>query len=400
MPKTLNVIISTLVVVSLVALFFWLLLPTGEAKLMEEVYALLESYYVNPNAITSELLEKDSVDEMLQALNDPYTYHISAENWTEWHSYFEGDFFTGIGVKLCQSELDGENVTAVLGIVPHSPADKAEIEPGDLILEIDGNSTVNVNATTAALELRGDAGTNVTLSVQHQGGQPELKNITRQQIDISTWWQGLVDGNIAYIDIDYFSDATDDKLNFTLYDLQDDDVAGIILDLRDNPGGVLWEQQQDHSGGAAGVAGQFLEENRTILWLDDGRGNEEEIVAGSGGLATDWPLAVLVNGDTASAAEMVAGALQDSDDPGYSRVCLIGTNTYGKGCMQYIIELSDGSAVSITHAYWYTPNRFENGTYLTEEHGLSPDPDFQVEDNILTAEDEQLEAAIDYIAGL
>jgi carboxyl-terminal processing protease len=394
MPKTLNVVITTLIVVSLAALFFWLLLPTGEAKLMREVYALLESYYVKPSAITTELLKKGSVDEMLAALNDTYTRHMSAASWQETKSYFEGDLFTGIGVKLCQGELGGENVTAVLGVVPHSPADEAGIEPGDLILAVDGRSTSNMTAEQAALELRGDEGKNVTVNITHRDGEEVSLTLTRQTIDISTWWQGLVDGNIAYIDIDYFSDLTDNNLNLTLYDLQDD-VAGIILDFRDNPGGILREQQQGYSGGAVGVANQFLEENKTILLLDNGRGSEEEIKAYLVASATDLPLAVLVNNNTASAAEMVAGALQDNE-----RAVLIGNNTYGKGCMQYIIKLSDRSAVSITCAYWYTPNRFENGTYLTWEHRLSPDPDFQVEDNPETPADEQLEAAIAYIAGL
>ena len=391
MPKALKGVIIGLLIVSLVALTFWAgygisrVLLTGEAKLMSEVYALLQSHYVNPDEITPELLEKGSVDEMLAALNDPYTGHINASYWQWIQSYFEGDFFIGIGVKLCEGKMGEEIVPAVFGVVPDSPADEADIEPGDLILAIDGKSTVGMNATEAALEMQGAEGTNVNLSVQHQDEQPELKPITRQQIDISTWWQGLVGGNIAYIDIDYFSDATDDKLNSTLYDLQDDDVAGIILDLRDNPGGILWEQQDysNYSGGAVGVAEQFLEEDTIILWLNDGRGDNESILADSGGLATDLPLAVLVNGDTASAAEVVAGALQDNE-----RAALIGNQTYGKGCMQYIIGLSDGSAVSITSAYWYTPDRYLAGEYLTKGNGLIPD------------EAGGLPEAIDYITGL
>jgi carboxyl-terminal processing protease len=363
MRKTLTVVITTLVVVSLVAFSFWLVISTTrESKLKEEVYDLLSQYYVNPNAITPELLKKGSVDEMLAALNDPYTFHINASAWQEWQSYFEGNLFIGIGVKFSQGELDGEIVPAILGVVPHSPADEAGIEPGDLVLEIDGNSAIGRNATWAALETRGDEGTNVTLTFCHQDREPVTLEVTRQKIDVSTWWEGLVDGDIAYIDIDYFSDLTDDNLNFTLYDLQDDDVAGIILDLRDNPGGVV--------DAAAEVADQFLGGNITILYIVYGDGRQEIFTAESRGLAENpaWKVAVLVNGNTASAAEMVAGALQD-----HARAALIGNETYGKGCMQYIIELSDGSAVSITCAYWYTPNRFENGTYLTREHGLIPD---------------------------
>jgi carboxyl-terminal processing protease len=386
MPKALKGVILALLVVSLVALTVvsWLFLPTKEAGLVNEVYALLQSYYVKPDEVTPELLEKGSVDEMLAALNDPYTFHINASYWQWMQSYFEGDFFIGIGVKLCNDEIDGEIVPAVFGVVPDSPADEAGIEPGDLILAIDNSSAVGMNATEAALEMQGAEGTNVTLLVQHQDGQSEL-NITRRQIDISTWWQGLVDGNIAYIDIDYFSDQTDDELRSALEYVQVYDAAGIILDLCDDLGGIVWEQQQDsdYSGGAVGVAGQFLEENTTILWLNYGRGENESILAGSGGLATDLPLAVLVNGDTASAAEMVAGALQDNE-----RAALIGNQTYGKGAMQVVAELSDGSAVFITSAYWYTPNRYATGAYLTKDNGLIPD------------REGGLQEAIDYITGL
>jgi carboxyl-terminal processing protease len=287
-------------------------------------------------------------------------------------------------VKLGQ---DGGIV--VLGVVPGSPADEAGIEPGDLILAIDDESTSGMNATEAALKMRGEQGTNVTLMVRHQDGEdiPALNlMLTRGTIDISTWWQGFVDDDIAYIDIDYFSDQTDDQLHSALEGIQGDDVAGIVLDLRDNPGGMV--------NAAAEVADQFLEENATILWLVYGDGSKETLIAESGGLAEDLKVALLVNWDTGSAAEMVAGALQDNE-----RACLIGTQTYGKGCMQVICELSDGSAVFITSAYWYTPDRYLTGEHLTEGHGLTPDPVFQVEDNPATPADEQLEAAIDYILG-
>jgi carboxyl-terminal processing protease len=388
MPKTVKVVITALLIASLVALSVWagygisrLLRPTREAQLMGEVYALLSSYYVNPEAITPKLLEKGSVDEMLDALNDQYTYHISAQNWIQMQSYFEGDFFIGIGVKLGE---DGGIV--VLGVVPDSPADEADIEPGDLILAIDGNSTTGMTPEQAVLAMRGEEGTNVTLLVQHQDGEQVSLTLTRERIDVSTWWQGMVADDIAYIDIDYFSGETGDEFLSALQHIQDDDVAGIILDLRDNPGGVI--------DAAANVTDQFLEGNVTIVSIVYGDGSEQNFTAESGGLAEDPDLkiAVLVNGSTASAAEIVAGALQDSDGPGYSRVCLIGTETYGKGCMQYIITLSDGSAVSITCAYWYTPSRYPS-IHLTPGNGLTPD--LEVE-----GEAAQLQQAIDYIAGL
>ncbi len=392
MSKTVKIVIAALLGLFLVGLSFWagfgisrMLLPTTrEAELMREVYSLLRSYYVNPEAITPELLEKGSVAEMLAALNDQYTYHISAKTWAHMQSYFQGSY-VGIGVVV---EIQEGGRLVVIDVIPDSPAE-GKIEPGDWIQEIDGQSTSGMSLDEAGSKMRGEEGTAVTLTIWRQSQTMEF-TLIREEITLATVDWELIDGtlyDIAYIEISYFSELTDDELISLLEDeiLVVEELDGIILDLRENPGGILWEQ--DYSGGAVGVAAQFLEEGTIILWLDDGRGNEEAILADSGGLATDLPLAVLVDGGTASAAEMVAGAFQDDE-----RALLIGTETYGKGSMQYIIPLSDGSAVSITCAYWYTPSRYPS-LHLTPGNGLTPD--LEVE-----GETAQLEAAIDYITGL
>jgi carboxyl-terminal processing protease len=201
--------------------------------------------------------------------------------------------------------------------------------------------------------------------------------------------------NIAYIKISYFSKDTDDELISLLGEIPDQGVDGVILDLRDNPGGVV--------NAAAEVADQFLDEGNIFRavgegekWIEEYGGKIWVWEAKSNGLITeDIKVAVLVNGPpysipgTASAAEIVAGALQDSDGSGYERVCLIGTETYGKGCMCVICSLSDGSAIQVTCAHWYSPL---SDTYLTPGNGLIPD--YYEED-----EDEQLEQAIAYIIG-
>jgi carboxyl-terminal processing protease len=200
----------------------------------------------------------------------------------------------------------------------------------------------------------------------------------------------VVPDNIAYIVIDHFSDSTDDNLLSFLEDAPEG-LDGIILDLRDNPGGVV--------DSAAEVADQFLAEGIIYsIWNGRGEVPTEVVVAESQELFTEdaeLKVAILINGNTASAAEMVAAALQDSDGEGWERVCLIGTKTYGKGCIGYIVPLSDGSAISVICAYWYTPSRYSIKEYLTAGDGLTPDS--LVEDDPEQEGDEQLQAAIAYI---
>jgi len=195
--------------------------------------------------------------------------------------------------------------------------------------------------------------------------------------------EGVVPDNIAYIVVTHFSEGTGDEL-ITLFEeeISIEGLDGIILDLRDNGGGVV--------DSAAEVADQFLAAG-TIFSLVYGDGSAETMTAESGDSADDpgLTLAVLINGNTASAAEIVAAALGEN-----GRATLIGTSTYGKGFMGYIVPLRDGSAISVTSAYWYTPTDF-----WVEGVGLSPDPGFWVEDHPETPQDEQLQAAIAYIIG-
>jgi carboxyl-terminal processing protease len=268
-----------------------------EAELMTEAYNILQKYYVNPDKVTPELLTEDSVADMLDALDDPYTYYITRAQYAWLMEYF------------------GEESPTVYG--------------------------------------------------------------------------ELID-DIAYIVIDHFSDSTDDNLLSFLEDAPEG-LDGVILDLRDNPGGVV--------DSAAEVADQFLAEGIIYsIWNGRGEVPTEVVVAESQELFTEdaeLKVAILINGNTASAAEMVAAALQDSDGEGWERVCLIGTKTYGKGCIGYIVPLSDGSAISVICAYWYTPSRYSIKEYLTAGDGLTPDS--LVEDDPEQEGDEQLQAAIAYI---
>ncbi|MCK4242462.1 MAG: peptidase S41, partial [Dehalococcoidia bacterium] len=204
--------------------------------------------------------------------------------------------------------------------------------------------------------------------------------ITRAEIDIDTVYLEMLPGNIAHIEIIHFSLRTDQEVSSVLDDALRSGATAIILDLRGNPGGLL--------NTVINVADEFLD-GGTILYQADDDGNViEEWKASSGGLAADLPLAVLVDGGSASGSEVLAGALQD-----HGRAPLIGTTTYGKGSVQLIRELGDGSALYVTSARWLTPNG-----HLIEGQGLTPDFEVPITDEDLAQGiDPQLERAIDYI---
>jgi carboxyl-terminal processing protease len=218
--------------------------------------------------------------------------------------------------------------------------------------------------------------------VLHEGEENPVPLVfTREEVNVPSVYEEVLPGNIAYVRITSFSTRTDSELVSALENVLGEDVRGIILDLRNNPGGTL--------DAAVSVASQFLEDGQVLYSLAS-KGDRETWEVRDGGLATDLPLAVLVNGSSASASEVVSGAIQDQE-----RGVLIGTQTFGKGSINHYRELSDGSAVYISIARWYTPN----GRQI-EGNGLTPDIVVEMtEQDIEEGKDPQFDKAIEYIEG-
>lgn len=346
-----------------------------EFNTLWEVWQLLLQDYVNKEALDPEELTQGAIEGLLEALGDPYTYYLDVETYELALSGLEGSF-EGIGAFVTMEEGQLTVVSPIAG----TPAEEAGIRAGDRILEIDGETTSGMTLTEAVLTIRGPQGTMVTLLVLHQGEtDPVVIEIIRERIDVDSVYLEMLPDNIAHIKITYFSLHTSGELSAILNDALNDGAVGIVLDLRGNPGGYL------HI--VVDVASEFLS-GGVVLYEEDSEGNLQAWNAKLGGLATDLPLAVLVDGGSASASEVLAGALQDRE-----RAPLIGTTTYGKGSVQVIRELSDGSALYVTTARWLTPN----GRQI-EGEGL--DPDFVVEiteEDIESNRDPQLEFAIEYI---
>jgi carboxyl-terminal processing protease len=360
---------------------------------VDEAWNTILNDYVDKDKVDLDALSSSAIKAMLESIHDPYAaYFDAAEYKTIKQINLEGTY-GGIGAVV--TIADG-NLT-VIAPIAGTPAERGGIKPQDKILEINGNSTQGMSLEEAVLKIQGKTGTQVTLQVLHQGEEnPVTIVITREEIDVSSVYPEIIQGNstltptpaptvtplpngIAVITITYFSERTGDEIVSALKNVLASGAKGIVLDLRDNPGGVL--------DSAVAVASQFLKDG-IVLYALDSNGNKETWDVKPGGLATDLPLAVLVNGNSASASEVVAGALQD-----HERGPLIGNQTFGKGSINHFRQLSDGSAIYISIGRWYTPN----GRQI-EGQGLTPDMVVErTEQDVQQGKDPQLDKAIEYI---
>ncbi len=346
-----------------------------EVDIIEEVWDILHEQYVDLEELDDERLLEGAIRGMVSEIEDPYTNYLGPQENALSLSELEGDF-SGIGATLTM-ENDQLKVVAP---IKDSPAAEAGIKPGDIILAVDGVDTSKMNLVEAVLNIRGKKGTPVTLKVLHPDEQEPVEiEIVRAEIKLpSVRWEMLSD-RIAHITVTNFSNRTGSEFETALEEMKEEVVAAIVLDLRDNPGGIV--------DAAVEVAGQFLDGEMVIYALDN-KGKKEEWYARSGGLALDIPLVVLVNEHSASASEVVAGALQD-----HERGWLVGVTTYGKGRMNLVNELNNGGSLYVTFARWFTPL----GRQI-DDIGITPD--YQVEmtsEDIENELDPPLEVAVEYL---
>lgn len=353
--------------------------PSAESPqgldLVEEAWEIISKEYVSAGQLDQHQLAQGAIRGMVQALGDPFSAYLTAEQYELSKSELQGEF-EGIGAVITLK--DGE--LTVVAPIKGSPADRAGIRPGDKILQIDGESTKGLSLVEAALKIRGKEGTRVRLLILHpREKEPQLLDIIRAKIKLdSVFVEPLGDG-LFKVQITHFSNRTGGELRSALEQLHSQGAKGLVLDLRNNPGGML--------DAAIEVASQFLNKG-LVTYAEDGRGNRTTWGVSPGGLALDIPLVVLVNGASASASEIVAGALQD-----HHRATLIGTKTLGKGSVNKVYELSDGSALYLTFAYWFTPS----GRQIS---GKGVIPDIVVEQTPEEVEkglDPQLERALEQL---
>jgi len=346
--------------------------PIAGFELFWEAWHIVERDFVG-ELPAMDIVERGAARGLLRELGDSATGLISPE-YAQLEREDSSGYYRGVGASVGTSEDGYVEVSVVFA---GSPADEAGIRPGDVIVKVDGEDIAGLGLHEAVSRIRGPEGTTVELELRRPGVEGTYTcRLERRSIEIPTVTLDLLEGGIAHITLTEFNNRATAQLQEALRQAIAADAQGLVLDLRDDPGGYL-EQ-------AVSVADEFLDAGTVVV--ERGREVAEQVYRSEdGGLATTIPLVVLVNEGSASASEIVAGAIQARD-----RGILIGTRTYGKGSVQLAFDLSDGSQIRITTALWYTPDE-----RLIQGEGLGPD--MEVQDDPGTAEDEQLSAAVRYL---
>ena len=348
-----------------------------DVALLFEVWQLVEENYDGPLP-TDQALTDAIIAAALATLDDQFTLYMNATNAERSREAFEGAY-EGIGAFVEQNE---EGYFVIVRPIAGQPAALAGILPGDIILAADGVSLVGLTMDESIALVRGPNGTAVNLTILREGvEQPFEMTIIRQQIviPIVEFEPELLEGDIAYVRLTSFNAQAYTQLSLALDTLMAQNPRGLILDLRDNPGGFLNQSIL--------VADLFLPEG-VVLYERNIRGLEEVYESRTGDIAEEIPLVVLVNPGSASASEIVAGAIQDR-----GRGVIIGETSFGKGSVQSVYTLSDGSELRVTIARWYTPNNQSiSGAGITPDIEETPSPlEFG------GPEDNQLQRAITYL---
>ena len=353
--------------------------PGGDE--LEEAYEVLAYAYTRPEDEKLELTELNdaAIRGMVGALADPYTIYLSQESLRLDQSDLEGSFH-GIGAYV---DTNSEGYPIIISPMENSPAEAAGILAGDIILEIDGIKANTITLRESILRIRGPEGTPVDLLIKHLlKHEPELITIVRGNIPIDSVYMESLDDDIYRIRINLFTRRTPEETEAFLEEALSQGAKGIILDVRQNPGGLLRETVQ--------VADHFLDGGLVLIEME-GDGSRTDWEANSGGVALDIPLTVLVDVHSASGAEVLAGALQDR-----GRAQLIGLPTFGKGSVTRLNPLSDGSGLYVTFARWFTPD----GDVI---EGFGIEPDILVsftEADLAAQKDVQLEAAVEHLLAI
>lgn len=315
-----------------------------------EAWKIVHEQFVD-RPIDDQLLMQGAIRGMMDALGDEQTFYMEPRVYESETSSLQGQY-EGIGAYV---DTAGDYLT-IVSPIQGSPADQAGLLPGDKVIAIDGEDMTGVTPEEARLKVLGPEGTTVTLTVAREGEPEPLEfSITRAEINIVSAEGRMLENNVAYVDINTFGDQTTRELRDTLDNLLEQNPRGIIIDLRNNPGGYLSTSVE--------VASEFIDEG-VILYEEYGDGRRDAHRALGNGQATDIPLVVLINEGSASASEILAGALQD-----YERATLVGVKSFGKGSVQNWVPLSNNQgAARVTIARWLTPDE-----RLLDHLGLIPD---------------------------
>lgn len=353
---------------------------TDLEKYLQKIKATIDKYYLWNKEIDEEKLKKGAVEGYVAALGDEYTQYIPSDEMEEYTENIAGNFI-GIGIYML-ADKNSERVV-IYYTIPESPAEEAGLKPGDLIISVDGTEYTADDLKNISTYIKGKEGTTVNLVIERDGERIPFE-LTRKKINTNPITIKLIENNIGYLKLTSFDENTANEFKIKLEKLQKQGAKSLIIDLRNNGGGIVNE--------ATDIADYLLEEGKTIISTVNNKDKKETTYSKNKPIFS-MPIVVLVNEESASASEILASALKDN-----GRAKLIGTKTYGKGIIQTLLSLADGSGLKITTQEYYTPN----GDKINHI-GISPDEEVKLPDTVRSIyvieedEDTQLKKAIEIL---
>lgn len=340
--------------------------------------SLIDKYFLGD--VDESKLKEGAIKGYIEGLNDPYTEYISKEDMDSYLEDTKGNF-VGIGIYMVKDEKT--NKIKVLSPIKNSPAEKAGIQPGDLILTVDGVEYSGDDLTVISTKIKGEKDTSVKLQIQRNNEKMDFE-IKRENIIVNPVEGEVLDNNIGYIEFSSFDENTSEQFKSEFKKLKDKGINSLIIDLRNNGGGIVDE--------ALKIADYIADKDSVLLYEVD-KNDKETVKKSENEPIINMPIVILTNGNTASSSEILAGALKD-----LGKAKTVGTKTYGKGIIQQILTLPDGSGLKITTEKYLTPNKT-----AIHKVGISPDEEVELPsdiDNVLNVEkekDTQLQKAIELL---
>lgn len=347
---------------------------------IDTIDAIIDDYYYFN--IDREKQEEALYDAIMEGLDDPYSVYYTPQEFAELQEDTSGEY-VGIGAVVTQ---DADMVVSVVRPIPGSPAEEAGLQAEDIITEVDGTEVIDQELTLVVDMIRGTEGTQAHIRLYRPSIQDYIEvDVERRVVENVSVYSEMLDNNIGYIQVQQFYENTSDEFKAAIDALGAQGMQGLIIDMRDNPGGVLTTVVD---------MCDYLMDGGVIVTTKDKNGKIISEYTASEEHSIDIPMVVLTNGNSASASEIFSGAMQDT---GMAK--LVGTTTYGKGIVQSVIPLDDGSAIKLTVAKYFTPNGND-----IHEKGIEPDYEVELPDgrtnavNLDKAEDTQLQKAEEIIA--
>ena len=339
---------------------------------------LIDKYFLGD--VDEEKLKEGAIKGYIEGLDDQYTEYISKDDMKDYLEDATGNF-VGIGIYMTK-DADANKIM-VLSPIKGSPAEKAGILPGDYIVGVDDVTYTAEDMSVAANKIKGEVGSSVKIEIL-RNSETKTFEITRENIKVNPVEGQVLENNIGYIEFSSFDDGTADDFKAKYEELEKQGIKSLVIDLRNNGGGIVSEALQ--------IADYILEKDDVILYEVD-KNNKEEIKKSENDPIINMPIVLLTNGNTASSSEILAGALKD-----HGKAKIVGTKTYGKGVIQQLLTLPDGSGLKITSEEYLTPNKTK-----INKIGIEPDEKVELPDtvkNVLTIEqkeDTQLQKAIEIL---